>query len=118
MHGPTFMGNPLACSAALASISLFEQGDYLEKIAKIEAITRGETEDFQDERIQDIRILGGCVCFETNDSAALNGYKEYAYERGVFARPFLNYLYAMVPYVIEEEELVQVLRCMKDWFKR
>ena len=118
MHGPTFMGNPLACAAALASISLFEQGGYLEKIAKIEAITRGETEGFQDERIREIRILGGCVCIETYESSTLDGYQDFAFERGVFARPFLNYLYAMVPYVIEEKELVQVLRCMKDWFKR
>ena len=35
-----------------------------------------------------------------------------------FSRPFLNYLYAMVPYIIKEEELVQVLQCMKDWFAR
>ena len=118
MHGPTFMGNPLACAAALASISLFEQGGYLEKIAKIEAITRGETEDLYDERIREIRILGGCVCIETYEPSTLEGYREFAYERGVFARPFLNYLYATVPYVIEERELVQVLRCMKDWFKR
>ena len=48
----------------------------------------------------------------------LEGYQEYAYKRGVFTRPFLNYLYAMVPYVIQEDELVQVLQCMKDWFAR
>ena len=118
MHGPTFMGNPLACAAALASISLFEQEDYLEKIARIETITRGEMEEFHDERIREIRIIGGCVCIETNDPSTLDGYREFAYERGVFARPFLNCLYAMVPYVIEEKELVQVLTGMKDWFKR
>ena len=44
MHGPTFMGNALACSAALASIELFETQNYMEKIQKIEAITRREME--------------------------------------------------------------------------
>ena len=46
----------------------------------------------------------------------MKGYQQFAFERGVFSRPFLKYLYAMVPYVIEEKELVQVLRCMKEWF--
>ena len=118
MHGPTFMGNPLACAAALASISLFEEGNYLERIAKIELITRREFEGFQDDRIREIRIIGGCVCIETYDASTIDGYREFAYERGVFARPFIKYLYAMVPYVIREEELVQVLDCMKAWFKR
>ena len=53
---------------------------------------------------------------EVKDPAVLKGYQQFAFERGVFSRPFLKYLYAMVPYVIEEKELVQVLRCMKEWF--
>ena len=116
MHGPTFMGNALACSAALASIELFEKENYMEKIQKIEEITRRELEGFSDPRIKDIRIMGGCVCIEVYDQDVLEGYQEYAYKRGVFSRPFLNYLYAMVPYVIKEEELVLVIQCMKDWF--
>ena len=48
----------------------------------------------------------------------LEGYQQFAYEHGVFSRPFLNYMYAMVPYVIEEEELVRVLDTMKAWFRR
>ena len=118
MHGPTFMGNALACSAALASIELFETQNYMEKIQKIEAITRREMEGFADPRIREVRMMGGCVCVEVYDPAVLKGYQEYAYKRGVFSRPFLNYLYAMVPYIIKEEELVQVLQCMKDWFAR
>lgn len=118
MHGPTFMGNALACSAALASIELFETQNYMEKIQKIEAITRREMEEFTDPRIREVRMMGGCVCVEVYDPAVLKGYQEYAYKRGVFSRPFLNYLYAMVPYIIKEEELVQVLQCMKDWFAR
>ena len=118
MHGPTFMGNALACSAALASIELFETQNYMEKIQKIEAITRREMEGFTDPRIREVRMMGGCVCVEVYDPVVLKGYQEYAYKRGVFSRPFLNYLYAMVPYIIKEEELVQVLQCMKDWFAR
>ena len=118
MHGPTFMGNALACSVALKSIELFETQDYMSKIRKIEEITRREMEGFSDERISDVRMMGGCVCVEVKDPATLKGYQEFACERGVFSRPFLNYLYAMVPYIITENELVTVLQVMKDWFKR
>lgn len=116
MHGPTFMGNPLACSVALQSIELFESNEYMEKIRKIEAITRRELKGFSHPRIQEIRIMGGCVCMEVDDPATLNGYQDFAYQNGVFSRPFLSYLYAMVPYVIDEPELVHVLSVMKNWF--
>lgn len=116
MHGPTFMGNALACSVALKSIELFEKQDYLSKIHGIEKITRREMEGFSDPRVKEVRIMGACVCLEVYDPASIRGYQEFAYKRGVFSRPFLNYLYAMVPYVIEEDELVKVLQTMKDWF--
>lgn len=118
MHGPTFMGNALACSVALKSIELFESEHYMDKIARIEAITRRELSGFSDPRIREIRIMGGCVCIEVYDSETLRGYQQFACERGVFSRPFLNYLYAMVPYVISEEQLVMVIDCMKAWFFR
>ena len=118
MHGPTFMGNALACSVALKSIELFESENYMDKIARIEAITRRELEGFSDPRIREIRIMGGCVCIEVYNSETLRGYQQFACERGVFSRPFLNYLYAMVPYVISEDQLVTVLDCMKAWFSR
>lgn len=118
MHGPTFMGNPLACSVALKSIELFEQQDYMSKIRRIEKITRNYMADFSDPRIKEIRIMGACICIEVYDSNTINGYQQFAYERGVFSRPFLNYLYAMVPYVIHENELITVLRTMKEWFQK
>lgn len=117
MHGPTFMGNALACSAALKSIELFETQDYMSKIKRIAEITRREMEGFADPRIKEIRIMGGCVCLEVYDPAVLQGYQAFAYERGVFSRPFLSYLYAMVPYIIREEELIRVLDTMKEWFR-
>lgn len=118
MHGPTFMGNALACSVALRSVELFEEQDYMSKIHRIEEITRREMEGFSDPRIKEIRMMGACVCLEVYDSATIKGYQQFAYDRGVFSRPFLNYLYAMVPYVIREEELVKVLQTMKEWFGR
>lgn len=118
MHGPTFMGNALACSAALKSIELFETQDYMAKIRRIEAVTRRELNGFSDERIQEIRIMGGCVCIEVKNASVLKGYQQFARERGVFSRPFLNYLYAMVPYIITEEELIQVIQTMKEWFRK
>ena len=118
MHGPTFMGNALACAAALKSIELFETQDYLAKIQRIEAITRQEMRDLRDPRIQDVRFMGGCVCVETKEASTLRGYQQFAYDRGVFSRPFLRCLYAMVPYVIDDDSLVQVLDTMKVWFQR
>ncbi len=118
MHGPTFMGNALACSVANKSIELFETQDYMSKIRRIEGITRREMDGFCDERIKEVRMMGGCVCVEVKRAETLRGYQQFAYERGVFSRPFLKYLYAMVPYIIREDELVRVLGVMKEWFRR
>lgn len=116
MHGPTFMGNALACSAALASIELFESQDYMTKIHRITEIMKREMAGFSNPKVKEVRIMGGCICVEVYDGEVLAGYQEFAAKRGVFARPFLNCLYAMPPYVIAEEELVQVLSAMKVWF--
>lgn len=116
MHGPTFMGNALACSVALKSIELFEKNGYMDKIRRIEEITRREMAGFSHPKIKEIRIMGGCVCIEVYDSKDLQGFQEFAYKKGVFSRPFLNYMYAMVPYIITEEQLCQVLDTMKSWF--
>lgn len=116
MHGPTFMGNALACSVALASIEVFEKQDYMAKIKRIEEITRREMGGFSHDKIKEVRIMGGCVCVEVKEADTLKGYQQFAYERGVFSRPFLNCMYAMVPYIISEEQLIRVLDTMKAWF--
>ena len=118
MHGPTFMGNALACAVALKGIEIFEREDYMAKIRRIEEISRREMADFTDPRIREVRIMGGCTCVEVYDSKELDGFQQFAYERGVFSRPFLRYMYSMVPYVIEEEELVKIFDVMKAWFRR
>jgi adenosylmethionine-8-amino-7-oxononanoate aminotransferase len=118
MHGPTFMGNALACAVALKGIEIFERENYMGKIKRIEEISHREMDGFTDPRIKEVRIMGGCTCVEVHDGAALEGFQQFAYERGVFCRPFLKYMYSMVPYIIEEEELVQIFDVMKAWFRR
>lgn len=118
MHGPTFMGNPLACAVALKGIEIFERDHYMGKIKKIEEISHREMDGFSDPRIKEIRIMGGCTCVEVYNSQVLEGFQQFAYERGVFSRPFLNYMYTMMPYIIQEKELVQIFDVMKQWFQR
>lgn len=116
MHGPTFMGNALACAVSLKGIEIFERENYMDKIQRIEEISHREMDVFSDPRIKEIRIMGGCTCIEVHDSKTLKGFQQFAYERGVFSRPFLKYMYAMVPYIIEENELVKIFDTMKAWF--
>ena len=116
MHGPTFMGNPVACSAALKSIEIFERENYMEKIKHIEDMIRNLVSGFTHPLIKEIRYMGGCLCFQVHDPSCLIGFQEYAYQRGVFSRPFLDIMYAMFPYIIQDNEIRQIVDVMKDWF--
>lgn len=118
MHGPTFMANALTCAAALKSIELFEQNDYLGKIKNIQTIAKRELSDLCDDRIADIRILGGMFCIEVKEEETLKGFSEFAYEKEVYSRPFLKYLYATPPYIITEDELVHIINVYKEWFSK
>ena len=118
MHGPTFMGNALACAVALKSIEIFEREDYLSKVKNIERIAKREFENFSSPCVKGIRILGGCACIECADPKFIKGFQEFACGRGVFNRPFLKYIYAMPPYVIKEDELVKIFDVMKAWLKK
>ncbi|MCD8217468.1 MAG: adenosylmethionine--8-amino-7-oxononanoate transaminase [Clostridiales bacterium] len=118
MHGPTFMGNAVACSVALKGIEIFERDHYMDKIRKIEEISKREMLGFTAKGIREVRVMGGCTCVEVEDARMLDGFQQFAYERGVFSRPFLTYMYSMVPYIITEEELVKIFDTMKAWFDR
>ena len=69
-------------------------------------------------RIQEVRIMGGCACIEVKNSRDVEGFQEFARRRGVFSRPFLRYIYSMVPYVITEGGTDSGDRHQKAWFRR
>lgn len=116
MHGPTFMGNPLACAVALKSIEVFERDDYLVKIAELNQLLSDELLNFKHDAVLDTRVLGATAVIEVKDAASLKGIQEFAAERGVWLRSFGRYLYTMPPYIITTEQLQQITRVMKTWF--
>jgi len=117
MHGPTFMGNPLACVVALKSIEIFEREDYMGRIKQIESKLKEAFKDYKSDKVKEVRILGACLCLEVYDSKDLKGFKEFAIEKGVHSRPFINYMYGMFPYIIKDSELEYVCNVYKEWFE-
>jgi adenosylmethionine-8-amino-7-oxononanoate aminotransferase len=118
MHGPTFMGNALACRVALTSIALFERDDYLGKIRRIEAVLREELCDLRAASIRETRVLGACGVIEVHAPSAWQGLQDFAGARGVWLRPFDRVVYTMPAYVIDEASLRQVCGVLRAWFAR
>jgi len=116
MHGPTFMGNALACAVALASIQIFERDKYLDKIRRIEEILREELLGLRADAIRETRVFGACGVIEVRDPSAWRGIQDFAGQRGVWLRPFDKVVYTMPAYVIDEASLRQVCRTMSAWF--
>jgi adenosylmethionine-8-amino-7-oxononanoate aminotransferase len=116
MHGPTFMGNALACSVALASLDLFARGDYLAKVHRIEQLLREELLGLSNPRILETRVLGACGVVEVRDPRALVGIQAFAASRGVWLRPFDRVVYTMPPYVIDEADLRLICQTVRAWF--
>lgn len=116
MHGPTFMGNPLACAVALKSIEVFERDDYLGRIAKLNQVLKDELLDFKHPDVKDTRVLGATAVIEVHNAESLKGVQDFAITQGVWLRPFGNYLYTMPPYIITEEQLTEITSAMKAWF--
>lgn len=118
MHGPTFMGNPLACVVALKSIEIFQKKDYLTKINNIENTIKQFFETIQSEEILDKRVLGAVGIIEVKNEKSVIGFKEFALKNQVFIRPIGKMVYLMPSYRIKKKELVKILVVMKRWFEK
>jgi len=110
MHGPTFMGNALACSAANSSIDLFEKENYEKKVKEIEKFLRNELEKCRNlKSVKDIRTLGaiGVVEIEADRKKILELRKKFI-AAGIFLRPFENVIYVMPALTIKKAELKKI----------
>ncbi len=120
-HGHSFTANPLACTAALASLDLWFQNHCIEKISWIEKQNISFVQRLQGKNnVKNVRVFGTIAAFEISEGKdeylnnISNAITTKCLEQGVYIRPLGNTVYIMPPYCITEEELSKVYEVMSE----
>ncbi|WP_424944897.1 adenosylmethionine--8-amino-7-oxononanoate transaminase [Aliiroseovarius crassostreae] len=118
MHGPTYMANPLACAAGVASLSLIENGAWKAQTAGIETQLREELAPACAlPGVRDVRVLGAIGVIEMHEWVDPRVAHKAAIKTGVWLRPFAHNIYCMPPFVIPPDDLSRVSAAMVDLAK-
>jgi adenosylmethionine-8-amino-7-oxononanoate aminotransferase len=109
MHGPTFMGNPLACASANASLDLLEREPWRARVGHIQAeLERGLDPCRALPAVADVRVLGAIGVVELHEPVDMQVVQPAFVEQGVWIRPFGKLVYTMPPYITGDDELHQI----------
>lgn len=118
MHGPTFMANPLACTAAITSIQLLLESKWQQNIKRIESQLReGLKTCNQYDNVNEVRVLGAIGVVEMKEPVDMKSITEAFVNAGVWVRPFGKLVYIMPPYIIEKDDLKKLTSAVIDTVK-
>ena len=111
MHGPTFMGNPLACAVANASIEQLLNEDWQSNIARIERVLKQQIELFIHlDTVADTRVLGAIAVVEMKQPVQLAEIQRQFVARGIWVRPFGRLVYVMPPFIMSNQDLESLMQ--------
>ncbi|MGA0960418.1 MAG: adenosylmethionine--8-amino-7-oxononanoate transaminase [Sedimenticolaceae bacterium] len=115
MHGPTFMGNPLACAIAKASIDLLCANDWQQQVLQIEqGLHQGLAPAKTFTHVAEVRVLGAIGVVELSHPVDMSSVQPMFVERGVWVRPFGKLVYLMPPFVMSSGDLAQLTDALVD----